>query len=198
MSALVLASASTVRARLLAEAGIAAESDPADIDEGAIKQECRRASQTAAECAARLAEQKARTVAARHPERFVLGADQLLDCGGAWLDKPRDRAEARDQLCALRGHSHELVTAAATLRDGALLWQTLARPRVTLRRFSDAFLEDYLAAMDDRVLKTVGGYELEGLGAQLIEEIDGDYFAILGLPLLPLMSFLREIGALPS
>lgn len=198
MSALVLASASAARARLLADAGITAATDPADIDEAAIKQQCRRAGQSAADCALRLAEMKARTVAARHPDRLVLGADQLLDCDGTWFDKPRDRAEARDQLCALRGRSHALVTAAAIVGDGDMRWNAVDRPQITLRRFSDAFLDRYLAAMGDRVLKTVGGYELEGLGAQLMAGIDGDYFAILGLPLLPLLAYLREAQVLPS
>ena len=198
MSALVLASASAARARLLADAGITAETDPANIDEVAIKRECRRAGQSAADCALRLAETKARTVAARHPNRLVLGADQLLDCDGTWFDKPRDPAEAREQLYALRGRSHALVTAAAIVAGDDLCWHTIDRPRVTLRRFSEAFLDRYLAAMGDRVLKAVGGYELEGLGAQLMAEIEGDYFAILGLPLLPLLAYLREAKVLPS
>lgn len=198
MSVLVLASASVARARLLADAGISAATDPADIDEAAIKRDCRRAGQSAADCALRLAESKARTVAARHPDALVLGADQLLDCDGTWFDKPRNRAEARDQLCALRGRSHALVTAAAVVHNNERRWHAVERPRGTLRRFSDAFLDRYLAAMGDRVLTTVGGYELEGLGAQLMAEIDGDYFAILGLPLLPLLAYLREAEALPS
>jgi septum formation protein len=195
---LILASASATRARLLADAGIAAESDPAAIDEGAIKRECRRDGRSTSECAAHLADAKARAVAARHPGSLVLGADQLLDCDGEWFDKPKDLAEARRQLQSLRGRTHELVTAAAVLRDDEPMWQVVERPRVTLRRFSDSFLDRYLAAMGERALKTVGGYELEGIGAQLMTQIEGDYFAILGLPLLPLLDFLRGAGALPS
>jgi septum formation protein len=198
MNNLILASASAARRRLLADAGIVAETDPADIDESAIKAECRRAGGSSADCAARLAEAKARAVAARRPGELVLGADQLLDCAGEWYDKPRDREEARDQLRRLRGRSHELVTAAAIVLGDERLWHAVERPRVTIRAFSDTFLERYLDAMGERVLKTVGGYELEGLGAQLMEKVEGDYFAILGLPLLPLLHFLRGAGALAA
>lgn len=198
MSALILASASTARKRLLADAGVVAETDPADIDESAIKEECRRTGCSSNECATRLAAAKARAVAARHRGRLVLGADQLLDCDGEWFDKPRDRAEVRDQLRRLRGRSHELVTAATVIRDEERLWRAVEQPRVTMRDFSDAFLDQYLDAMGERVLKTVGGYELEGLGAQLMERVEGDYFSILGLPLLPLLQFLRDAGALAA
>jgi septum formation protein len=198
MSALILASASAARKRLLADAGVAAETDPADIDEAAIKDECRRAGRSSAECVTRLAEAKARAVAVRHQDTLVLGADQLLDCAGEWFDKSRDRAEARDQLQRLRGRSHELVTAATVVRNDERLWQAIETPRVTMRAFSDAFLDRYLDTMGERVLKTVGGYELEGLGAQLMEKIEGDYFAILGLPLLPLLHFLRGAGVLAA
>lgn len=198
MTRLVLASSSAARARLLAGAGIDAVRDPADIDEARIKIESRAAGQDSEHCALRLATAKAETVAARHAGALVLGADQLLECGGDWFDKPADRDDARTQLRALRGKSHDLVTAAAVLRDGAVLWQTVERPRLVMRHFTDPFLEDYLAAMGARVLTTVGGYELEGLGAQLMEQVDGDYFAILGLPLLPLLAFLRDAGALAA
>ncbi|HEY1507280.1 MAG TPA: nucleoside triphosphate pyrophosphatase [Stellaceae bacterium] len=196
MSPLILASGSAARKRLLADAGVTAEIDPANIDEGMIKEEGRRAGRSSPECATRLAEAKARAVAMRHRDCLVLGADQLLDCAGEWFDKPRDRIEARDQLRRLRGRSHELVTAAVAVRNEEPLWQTVERPCVTMRGFSDAFLEHYLDTMGDRVLETVGGYELEGIGAQLIEKVEGDYFAILGLPLLPLLDFLRGVGAL--
>jgi septum formation protein len=196
MSALILASASTSRQRLLADAGIIAETDPADIDEGVIKEDCRKAGRSSEACAARLAVEKARIVAARHHDALVLGADQMLDCDGEWFDKPKDRAEARDQLKRLRGRTHELVTAATIVQGTEQLWQAIERPRVTMREFSDVFLDRYLDKVGDRVLKTVGGYELEKLGAQIMEKVEGDYFAILGLPLLPLMHFLRGVGAL--
>jgi septum formation protein len=198
MSVLILASASAARQKLLAAAGVSAAADPAAIDESGVKEECRRAGRSSVDCAARLAEAKARAVAARHRGSLVLGADQLLDCAGEWYDKPRDRDEARDQLRRLRGRSHALVTAATIVRNDERLWQTIEQPRVTLRAFSDTFLEHYLDAMGERVVKTVGGYELEGPGAQLMERVDGDYFAILGLPLLPLLHFLRGAGALAA
>jgi septum formation protein len=198
MSALVLASSSTSRQRLLADAGISAEIDPADIDESAIKQECRETGRSSSECAIRLAAAKALAVAVRHRDCFVLGADQMLDCDGEWFDKPRDRAEAHAQLQRLRGRTHELITAATIVRNGEQLWQAIEKPRVTMRDFSDDFLDHYLERIGDRVLKTVGGYELEKLGAQIMEKIEGDYFTILGLPLLPLMHFLRGAGALAA
>ncbi len=198
MTVLVLASASAARARLLAEAGVAAERDPVAIDEAAIKAESRRRGHSAAECAQQLAEAKARAVAMRHPTRLVLGADQILDCDGRWVDKPASRAEARAQLGMLNGRTHELITGATIVRDGAVLWRALARSRLTMRRFGEGFLDGYLATMGDRVLHTVGGYELEGYGAQLMARVEGDYFAILGLPLLGVLEFLRVAGALPS
>lgn len=198
MSVLVLASASAARARLLVNAGIAATIDPAKLDESAIKRESRAQGEDAATCAARLAEEKAREVAARYPGQMVLGADQMLEESGRWFDKPRDQDEARAQLQALSGRRHTLIAAAAIIRDGQLMWRHVERAFLTMRRLGDGFIEHYLAAMGERVLATVGAYELEGMGAQLMAEIEGDYFTILGLPLLPLLAFLREEGALPS
>ncbi len=198
MSRLVLASASTARARLLIAAGIEVEIDPAHIDEGEIKRECRVAGRDTATCAVELAIAKAGAVTTRHPGALILGADQMLDCDGEWFDKPRDLAEARTQLLALGGRQHAIVTAAAILRDGIVLWRVVERALLTLRRCSAAFIDYYLGLMGESVLATVGGYELEGLGAQLMEKVEGDYFVILGLPLLPLLAFLREEGALRS
>lgn len=198
MSALVLASASAARARLLTHAGVSYERDPPAVDEAALKAEARCAGRAADDCAMRLAEAKARAVVPRHPGALVLGADQMLECEGRWLDKPADLADARRQLRALAGRTHELVTAAAVLRDGRVLWRSLERPRLTMRPFGDTFLDAYLAGMGKRVMESVGGYELEGLGVQLMARIEGDYFAILGLPLLPLLAFLRDAGALPA
>ncbi len=195
---MVLASSSAARARLLSAAGLAIETDPASIDEARLKAEGRAAGRGVDDCAGLLAEAKARAVAARHRGALVLGADQMLECGGAWFDKPANLEEARAQLEALNGTRHELVTAAAIVRDDAVLWRALERAHLTMRRFSDDFLDRYLAAMGRRVLATVGGYELEGLGAQLMARIEGDYFAILGLPLLPLLDFLRGAGALET
>lgn len=198
MSGLVLASASASRARLLTAAGIEITIDPAMIDENQLKRDCRNNARDAEETALRLAEAKARAVTSRHPGALVLGADQMLDCDGEWFDKPTDLADARRQLLALNGRQHQLITAAVVMRDDTVLWRVVERPVLTMRRFSEAFLERYLQAMGERVLATVGGYELEGLGAQLMARIEGDYFAILGLPLLPLLGFLRGEGAVPS
>lgn len=198
MSILVLASSSAVRAQLLEAAGVDASVDPAMVDEARIRAESRAMGRDAGDCALLLAEAKAREVAARHPGALVLGADQMLECEGRWFDKPTDLNDARAQLQALNGRRHRLIAAAAVMRDGVVLWRTVERPLLTMRRFSEAFLDRYLAAMGKRVLITVGGYELEGLGAQLMAGVEGDYFAILGLPLLSLLAFLRDEGALAS
>ena len=195
---IVLASASTARAALLRAAGVAAEIERAALDEDEIKIAFRRDGRSAADCAAALAEAKAKRVALRRAGALVIGADQILACEGAWFDKPKDRDAARAQLTTLRGKSHALVTAVAVVRDGAVLWHHIEEPRLTIRHFSDGFLDHYLAAAGDRILGSVGAYQLEGLGAQLFTRIDGDYFTILGLPLLPLLDFLRGRGALAS
>ena len=193
---LILASASAARARLLAAAGVAARSDPAGIDESEIKRGYRRKDEQAEACAAALAEAKAVAVSRRHQNLLVIGADQILSCNGEWFDKPRDIAEARAQLERLRGRSHELASAVAVVRDGAPAWRHVERARLTMRRFSDGFLDDYLTAMGEELTFTVGGYALEGLGARLFDTVEGDYFAILGLPLLPLLKYLRSEGVL--
>lgn len=190
----VLASASRIRAALLRQAGLDIVIEAAALDEAEIKESFRRERLDAASCAAALAEAKAERVSRHRPGALVIGADQLLVCGERWFDKPRDLAEARQHLLDLRGAEHHLVTAAAVLRDGAALWRTVETPRLAMRRFSDAFLDAYLAALGDAALSSVGAYQLEGLGAQLFARIEGDYFSILGLPLLPLLDFLRGHG----
>ncbi len=191
---LILASASPSRARLLAAAGIAVTIEPAAIDEGAIKKDHRRRGRDAVDCALALAEAKAIEVGRRYPQAFVIGADQLLVCGEDWFDKPGDTEGAREQLLALRGRTHELVTAAVVIRSGETVWRHVARPRLTMRNFSDGFLDAYLAAEGTGILGSVGAYRLEAVGIQLFTRIEGDYFAILGLPLLELLGFLRECG----
>ena len=195
---IVLASQSAVRLRILAAAGLAVASVPSSVDEAPVKRACRERGMSAEECALALAAAKAVQVSQTRPAALVIGADQMLDCGGAWLDKPRDRAEARAQLALLRGRTHQLVAAEALAKDGTAVWRHVERARLTMRGFSDAFLDAYSAAMGDEILTTVGGYHLEGLGAQLFDKIEGDYFAILGLPLMPLLAALRERGALES
>jgi len=194
---IVLASQSKARRALLTAAGIDAVIEPAALDEGEIKRRVRGEGGTTERCATELAAAKAARVSQKNPDALVIGADQILDCSGAWFDKPRDLAEARGQLRALRGRTHELVSAVTVARDDKNLWGHVARARLMMRPFSDAFLDDYVAAMGERLCETVGGYALEGLGAQLFERVEGDYFSILGLPLLPLLAFLREEGAVP-
>ncbi len=141
-----------------------------------------------------LAELKAHRVAARLPERLVLGADQVLVCDGRLFDKPRDLDEARRQLEALRGRSHELLAAAVVFEAGRPVWRHIGRAQLQMRPFSDAFLDAYLRAEGCDLLATVGAYRLESGGAQLFSRVQGDYFSILGLPLLELLGFLRSRG----
>jgi septum formation protein len=191
---LILASASAARGALLRNAGIAFAAAPAAIDEDEIKAAFRAEGRQAAECATALAEAKAARVARRHPGSLVIGADQMLVCDGVWFDKPVDLAAARAQLVALRGKRHELISAICVVRDGERLWHFVDRSSLTMRDFSDEFLDDYLAAVGNAALGAVGAYHLEGLGVQLFARIEGGYFAILGLPLLPLLDFLRGHG----
>lgn len=194
----VLASASRARATLLAEAGLALRADPAGIDENALKSALRAKGAEAGRAALALAEAKALRVSVRHDGVLVIGADQMLVLDQRWFDKPESAAEAREHLLALRGQRHELVTAVCVARDGAVLWRQVERPSLVMRNFSDTFLDAYLATVGDDVLTTVGAYRLEGRGVQLMARIDGDYFSILGLPLLPLLDFLRGQGVVPS
>ena len=191
---LVLASQAAVRAAMLRAAGLSFSVQPARVDEGAVKDAMRAEDPEGRETARALAALKARRVSAGAPGAFVIGADQLLVCGDEWFDKPLDVADARGQLKRLRGHRHTLVTAVSVVRDEAEIWGEVVCPQLTMRPFSDAFLERYLERAGDGILACVGGYEAEGLGAQLLAEIKGDWFAVLGLPLMPLLAFLREHG----
>jgi septum formation protein len=195
---IILASASVARARLLEAAGIVFSIHPANIDEARIKSAARETGQTATVCAAMLAAEKARHVSLWHPEALVIGADQILVAGDEWYDKPQSRAEARAQLQSLRGRTHVLATAASIAHDAKEIWCATGAPELTMRPFSQAFLDHYIAAEGDAVLGSVGAYRLEGMGVQLFERMKGDYFAVLGLPLLELLGFLRGRGALLS
>jgi septum formation protein len=197
-SALVLASASTARARLLRNAGVAFAVDPADLDEGAVKSAQREAGAGAIECALALAIAKAQVVVRRHPSALVIGADQILALDDDWFDKPADLRAARHQLAALRGRTHRLATAVCVCRDEAVLWQAASEPRLTMRDFGDPFLDAYFAAEGDEVLLSVGAYRLEGYGAQIFAAIEGDHFAIQGLPLIELLGYLRSVGVIPT
>jgi septum formation protein len=189
---LILASGSASRRDLLAAAGIRFEVRPAEIDEAAVKRDARGQGWSAEHTALRLADRKAGAVASGAPDAVVIGADQILVCEGAWYDKPADVAEAREQLRQLRGRRHVLVTAAVCHQGRDRLWQHVAAPRLTMRDFSEEFLEAYLAVEANAVLSTVGAYRVEGRGVHLFDAIEGEHSAILGLPLLGLLSFLRE------
>jgi septum formation protein len=191
---LVLASGSVVRARLLKNAGLDFSIDVADVDEASIKTGMQAKGAPANDIAAALAEQKARAVSRRQPGAYVIGADQILELGPGIFDKPANMATARNHLQRLRGQPHCLVTAVCVMRDDEVVWQHVAVPRLTMRDFSDDFLEEYLAASGEKILSSVGAYLLEDRGAQLFSDIEGDYFSILGLPLLPLLAFLRGQG----
>jgi len=192
----VLASASAIRAQLLAAAGVAAAQRPAAVDEPGLKESLQAEGASAGDAAIALAELKAQQIARDIPEAIVLGADQILTCGDRWFDKPQDRAAARAQLGALAGRRHELATAVVAFRGGARVWHHLAVPRLWLRPCSPAFLDAYLDAVGDAALTSVGAYQIEGFGAQLLARIEGDHFAVLGLPLLDVLEFLRAQGVL--
>jgi septum formation protein len=193
---IILASGSATRRVLLEQAGVPFVVDTAPVDEAAVKQAMRAETDNPARVAEVLAELKAARVSARHPGAIVIGADQMLECDRHWFDKPADREAARAQLLALRDKSHRLVSSVVALRDGQRLWHHTDAARLDMRRFSDAFLDDYLERAGAAVLSSVGAYQLEGLGAQLFRAVEGDHFTILGLPLLPLLDFLRENGVL--
>jgi septum formation protein len=188
---LVLASQSAVRRSLLEAAGIAVETKPATIDERAVEAEAGgRVDPVAA--AALLARAKARAVAEKMPGRIVLGADQTLALGDRRFSKAADRAGARQQLAALRGQTHSLHSALAVIRGGELLFEHADSARLTMRPFSDAFLDSYLEAVGTAATASVGGYQLEGIGIQLFDRVEGEHSTILGLPLLPLLHWLRK------
>jgi septum formation protein len=193
---LLLASRSSIRREILRAAGVPVEVEAADIDERAVEQRC--ASHHPGEIAALLAREKARAIALRRREWLVLGADQTLALGDRRFSKPNDRAAARAQLLALRGRAHELHTAIVVMRESSVVFEHRESARLTMRDFSDRFLDDYLDAVGEAVTASVGGYQLERVGVQLFERVDGDHFVILGLPLLPLLRHARTAGWLAA
>ncbi len=193
---LLLASQSAARRAMIEAAGIPVETQPAGIDERRIEAAAQAA--TPGDAALVLARAKAKAIAAAWPERVVVGADQTLSFGNRRLSKPANRAAAREQLRALRGRTHTLHSAVAVAREGAVLFTHLGTADLTMRAFSDAFLDSYLDEVGDAVVRSVGAYQLEGLGIQLFERIEGDHFTILGLPLLPMIEYLRASGCLAS
>lgn len=192
----VLASKSAARAAMLRGAGVSFVTHSADVDEAPVRDTLRDDDADTATAAIVLAELKASQVAIRHPGALVIGADQILDCHGEWFDKPTDMAEARAHLLALRGRDHRQFSGVCVVRDGVTLWSHADQAVLIMRSFSDDFLHAYLAATGDAVLSCVGAYQLEGLGAQLFSAVEGDYFTVLGMPLLPLLETLRGHGVI--
>ena len=193
---LVLASQSLARRALLEGAGLDFEAMPASVDEAMIKESARAEGLSPADAATMLADAKAARIARRHPDAVIIGADQLLVCEGEWFDKPVDIEAAREHLHRLRNKAHELITAVVVWRDGERAWNHVATPRLAMRDFSEAFLDEYLAKEGAYVTSSVGAYRLEGMGVQLMRDIRGDHSAILGMPLLPLLSYLRDSGVI--
>lgn len=197
MSLLILASASAVRASLLRQAGLDFHVRDSRVDEDAVKKSFADSTDDGDTdaLALRLAEEKALAVSRTEPGALVIGADQIMSCETRRFDKPRDMVEARANLLFLRGRTHTLHSAVVLALDGEVVWGHSARADLAMRDFSDTFLDWYLKTLGEKVKTSVGCYQLEGPGIQLFERIGGDYFTILGLPLLPLLAELRDRGA---
>ena len=191
---LVLASASPFRKALLDNAGLRFSVEPAQVDERAIEETLEGLD--AGDVATILAEAKSQDVSGRNPGAIVIGSDQTLSLGGEILHKPADMDEARRRLLALSGRTHELNSAVVLARDGKTIWRYLSVARMTMRQLDPGFIGRHLSSVGDRALSSVGAYQLEGEGIQLFERLEGDYFTIIGLPLLPLLAQLRDLGAI--
>jgi septum formation protein len=193
---LILASGSPFRKLLLANAGLEFSAVPAAVDERALEAPLEGSGVTPEEMAQILAEAKATDVSESHPGALVLGCDQTLSLGDRVFHKPRDMEEARRHLLSLSGRTHHLNSAAVLVRDGQTLWRHVGIVSLTMRALDPALIGRHLARVGDKALSSVGAYQIEGEGIQLFEKIEGDYFTIVGLPLLPLLAALREFGAI--
>lgn len=193
---IVLASASAARGALLAQAGLVFEQQPAHIDERAVREALKISGEAMPpeDVAEILARTKAETVSAKRPDALVIGADQVLVSEGRMFEKPGNFETAREQLLALRGKTHTLHSAICIARAGESFWCQVESASLTMRMFSPEFLGRYLAVAGEGILSSVGAYHLEGLGVHLFSRVEGDYFGILGVPLLPLLEKLRELG----
>ncbi len=197
-SRLILASKSQARIALMSNAGLVFDTAPAKVCEATLKTHRLAENATPAAIAADLADAKAMEVSNRYPTALVIGADQTLELEGRLFDKPTDLNDARAQLLTLRGRAHNLHAAVALARGGEVVWRTLETATLYVRAFSDGFLDDYLAAEATEIIHCVGAYRLEGLGVQLFERIEGDYFTVLGLPLLSVLDVLRSRGEIQA
>lgn len=198
MTALILASGSVTRQTMLRAAGVEVVCEKPAVDEDEVKHALRAEGAKAIQVADTLAELKAQRVSRRHRDAYVIGADQMLECGGIWFDKPADADHAFAHLRALSGRSHALISAVVVCRGGERIWGENDSARLTIRDLSDEFIRSYLAAIGPAAFESVGAYQLEGRGAQLFTRVEGDFFTILGLPLLPLLAFLRLHGLIPT
>jgi septum formation protein len=195
---LILASVSSTRARMLRQAGLDLRIEVPRIDEETVRSAMQAEGATPRDIADALATMKALRISARHPGAIVIGCDQVLAVGRSVMGKPADLSAARAQLQQLRGQAHQLLSAVVVCQDGTVLWRHVGQARLVMRRFSDDWLEGYLARNAATISTSVGGYRIEEEGIRLFSAIEGDYFTILGLPLLPLLSWLDLRGEIPS
>lgn len=189
---LVLASGSNARADMLTNAGVTFTICPADIDERVVEQNYLETGGAVEKLSALLAIEKAKEVAKTYPDYLVIGSDQILECNGQKFDKAFDKEDAKDKLRFLRGKTHKLISGVAIVQNDQVLWQAQQEALLTMHNFDDEFLERYCAAAGDALTKSVGAYQLESAGIHLFEKIEGDYFTILGMPLLKLLKYLRD------
>jgi len=199
-AALLLASASPYRRKMLQDAGVSFDAVAANVDEAALKRElyARASKPSAGTVASALAQAKAEAVSRMHKDAMVIGADQVLVLEDDLLDKPGSAGAARVQLTRLRSKTHRLISAVVLAQAGAVLWTHVDEAQLTMRTFSDAFLDRYVAEAGARLAGIVGAYEIEGRGIQLFERVEGDHFTIIGLPLVPLLAELRSRGAIEA
>ena len=194
MISLILASRSAIRLEILRNAGLEVRAVQPQVDEASIKARCREAGDSTEQASVSLALAKSRNVSSDEPSALVVGADQILDFEGDWLDKPRDRADAKDQLRRLAGHTHRLVTGICLVRSDEEMWRYSETADLSMVALDDATIDRYLDAISDNAYTSVGAYQIESRGIGLFRHISGDHFSILGLPLSPLIHVLRTHG----